>query len=320
MMKNKNHRLMLVGFLCFGVAAGLYFFPQTPPHGKAGDAHGTLFFPDLMASYGKIAKVRYVFGAGLSGTRTLTFNKHPEQNTWHFEQRGGHRVSLSAIRKVMEGLAGLTRGEKYTNDPKYHSALGLRVPEKLGRAVRLEVYDTAGKPLASILLGKRPQGMHDMGASGAIYARYSDNPQAWIAWGDIPLWRNPGPWLAASLPALSFEQVVTVRHGATVVAAENTPQLRNFMSSYQALEPKDVRPLDSISWKGAVPRRVELRNGVAVNMLVLPLGTGAWVKLQGVASAKATKPARAMVAAMNKNHENWAYYFPSDMLKFIMNP
>ena len=117
-------------------------------------------------------------------------------------------------------MADLKAVSARTAQAKWHRALGLTVPEDLGKAVRFKVTDANGEVLTSLLLGKKklarrkPRNVKTYGLEQRhSYVRREDASQSWLARGRLPRNPNMAAWMSQELPRGDADALQSVSFG-----------------------------------------------------------------------------------------------------------
>lgn len=151
------------------------------------------FFAELNDDSALVHKIVFTTGKGMQGTQSVTLIKQDE--VWVIEERGGYPALDEKVQQVLTGLVDLEKFEPRTANPKFHRQLGLREPENLGRAVRLQVLGADDVEILSLLTGETVEGVSDTQGRGLLYVRRDGADQTWLARGRLPLNGEVTHWL-----------------------------------------------------------------------------------------------------------------------------
>ena len=110
---------------------------------------------DYAESFDQATQLEMTFAAGISGTRGIRIELQDGQ--WVLPERGNYRANQELVTETLLALADLKALEARTQKPEWHRALGLVVPEDLGRAMRFKVRAQDDTVLTSLLLGNEQE-------------------------------------------------------------------------------------------------------------------------------------------------------------------
>ncbi|MDF1687555.1 MAG: DUF4340 domain-containing protein [Parvibaculaceae bacterium] len=151
------------------------------------------FFSELNEESALAHKIVFTIGKGMQGTQSVTLTK--QGDIWVVEERGNYPAVDEKVQQVLTGLVDLEKFEPRTANPEFHRQLGLREPENLGRAVRLQVLGEDDVEILSLLTGETVEGVSDTQGRGLLYARRDGADQTWLTRGRLPLNGEVTHWL-----------------------------------------------------------------------------------------------------------------------------
>jgi len=274
--------------------------------------------PDL-ASGPVVANLSQTIGAAqriIITSADASYRIEKTQRGWAMRDRGDYPVLSSRLAQLTEGLQNLRYVRRMTSDASKHERLGVGDPRHDGNGVLVQIEDSRGALLVSLILGVQPNG---------LYVRRPDDPQTWAARGQLPPLRNVAAWLDLSPLDLSAERIARVeitpaegrayslgRDGAEAGWRIVSPAIATLAQSSVAavaehvtqLAPVDVQPAPAI--QGAPKGHVSITtfDGVQVEAELVESEGHTWVKLV----AHAVDPAQENAAlAINSRAAAWAY-------------
>lgn len=176
------------------------------------------------------------------------------------ENRGGYAANLEKLRELMLKLASARLLEAKTANPERHAQVGLGDPAAEG-ATTTAVEFKLGDKTESLLIGNLAPG-----STSSTFVRRPDNPQTYLASGNLQISTTLADWLAKQIVNIGTNEVqsVTLRHADgdaievakdersdTRFALQNIPEGREAQSEWVGdalggfltnLELEDVNP------------------------------------------------------------------------------
>lgn len=288
--------------------------------------------PDYAAQLSQATQLDITHGKGLSGAQTMRFILKDGQ--WLLPQRDDYPANQELVTETLLALADLKAVSARTAQAKWHRALGLTVPEELGKAVRFKVTDAKGAVLTSLLLGKEEaseaEAAQDVKTYGLeqrqFYVRREDTPQSWLARGRLPRNPNMAAWISQQLPRGDVNGLKSVSFGKTdkIVMTRVTPDAWSlaaapgWLAGFGALKPEDVAREDDIEFATAQPMVLAYENGLLVTYENLGAATVIWSRVEASTTKAATAEARAEAAAINARFTGWALRFAADQAPILL--
>lgn len=207
--------LVVVG--AAALAGGWYFGVATTPSQQQSVDAGKLMFPGLTTHLPQTAKIEIVHQG-----KPTTIEKHGD--TWGLAQRDLYPVQETKLRGMLTALTELRLVEPRTADPSEYAQLGVEEPDAkdaAGTANLLRLDDTAGKPLAVLIVGHR-RVRTQANVPEEVYVRRPDAKQSWLAEGSLQVDADPQLWLDRDIMNLDHARiadVVATRGDSTVELA-----------------------------------------------------------------------------------------------------
>lgn len=271
-------------------------------------------------------------GKGLSGAQTMRFVLQDGQ--WLLPQRADYPANQELVTETLLALADLKAVSARTAQAKWHRALGLTVPEELGKAVRFRVTDAQGAVLTSVLLGKEEaseaEAAQDVKTYGLeqrqFYVRRADSAQSWLARGRLPRNPNMAAWMSQELPRGNVDALKSVSFGKSdkLVMTRVTPDSWSlaagpgWLAGFGALKPEDVAREEAIEFATAQPMVLSYTNGLVVTYENLGAATVIWSRIKAGTTQAASAEARAEAAAINARFNGWALRFAADQAPILL--
>lgn len=194
------------------VAAG-----RGQPRLEATDQVGQVLFPRLVNDIEKLRSLVIKHGG-----ETMTVDWDDKAKVFRMRERGGYLVDVEKVQAVAVRLARLTKLESKTKMPDRYDRLDLGDPNvKGGQATQLTLLDGAGKPFADLIVGKRKFTLG--GREGGTYVRFPNDPQTWLALGELMVGSAAHDWLKPEIADIKDSAIkrVTVTHanGEKIIAS-----------------------------------------------------------------------------------------------------
>jgi hypothetical protein len=182
------------GLLLLGTAAAATLgaaFWSDPARDEAGRLpSGSLAFPGLAAQLAGARRIEIARGEG-----RVTLLREGEG--WRIAELDGYPAVTARVREFLAALTELSLVEERASDPAMQARLGLDEG-----AVAVAVLDAAGRPIASLRIGRqrvRAQG----NAPPSLYLRRGGDARAWLAEGRLAADSDPRVWVDRELAVLA---------------------------------------------------------------------------------------------------------------------
>ena len=278
------------------------------------------------------AQLDITHGKGLSGAQTMRFVLKDGQ--WLLPQRENYPANQELVTETLLALADVKAVSARTAQAKWHRALGLSVPEDLGKAVRFKVSDGNGDVLTSLLLGKEEaseaEAAQDVKTYGLeqrqFYVRREAASQSWLARGRLPRNPNMAAWMSQELPRGDADKLTSVSFGKidkvvmTRVTQDSWSMAAGpgWLAGFAALKPEDVARADDIEFAEAQPMVLTYENGLVLTYENLGAATVIWSRVKADVTAAAGAETRALASALNARFDGWALRFAADQAPILL--
>ena len=262
--------------------------------GFATDKRGEILFPNLVGKLNDVASVTV-----RDSEKTFTVEKRDDG---FVAKDSAYPVKGDLFRDLAVGMSMLAYEETKTANAARYADLGLAepgaAPDAVGRLVTLR--DAKGATMASVIVGNRDATVG--GARGGLYLRLPDQPQTWVARGDM---RVPAPhtaWFEINLTNLNRDaladlrisgggldeiQATSAKKGDDIKLA-NVPEDREADTSkvmrlsfmVDPISFQDVRKQEGAPAADARTLTVTSRNNVRITATVLGAIAEGWVRFK----------------------------------------
>ncbi len=319
--------LLAVTAVAVAAAAFAVAFDRRP---VAPDLAGEPVLPGLVARLNDVAKI-VVEGSGT----TLTIERGADG--WRLVERAGYPVDRERARGLLVALARLERLEPKTRRPELYERLELRDPEVEGaRSRRVSLLDGEGKTIAALIVGKSK---FSLSGDGGVYVRLPDDPQTWLARGELDLGTEPRDWLARTIADIPSKRVrrVVVRHpdGETVEVSKASPEesdfalaglpdgakvksqfdVNGFASVLSGLDLDDVKPAGEVTFPpdDTLEAEIETFEGLVLELALAEIDGDRWLRLavRRRPAADGDEDAAREAAALAERVDGWVYKVPA---------
>jgi hypothetical protein len=169
--------------------------------GLRGD--GELMFPDLA---GRVNDVRIIKVVRANFVSTVEGKEKDGSVTWSLKERDGYPVPIEIVRAVAAGMAQLRQIEAKTARPRLYGRIHVDDPKtsKDSKAALVELFDTRGAAMASLIVGLDKAGILSI---GDIYVRRPNEERAWLAHGKVPVPDKQVGWLNQMIVEVDLPRV-----------------------------------------------------------------------------------------------------------------
>jgi hypothetical protein len=325
---------LLVVTVIVAVAAAWITVARDTGTGVRGE--GTLMFEGLA---GRVNDVRRIVVTRADGPSTIESAEKDGELSWSLKELYGYPVPFEMVRGVAAGMAQLRAIEPKTARPALYGRIHVNDPrrEKDAKGALVELYDSKGASMASLIVGLDKGGLFGV---GDIYVRHPGEERAWLARGKVPVPEKRVGWLNQMIVEVDLPRV---RETTLYVPGEeplrvykNNPDERDFLvegmpedhelkeifaaediaRSIQSLAFEDVRPGAEIGFDfSATPRaRYVTFDGLVVETWMKESGGKKWIAVRARANdepAPVDKVDKDKVAAeiarINAVTGGWAY-------------
>ncbi len=165
---------------------------------------GELVFPQLMSVINGITDMKIE-------THEQTITLRRSDDGWGVEEKGGYRADVEKVKGVLVGLAELRLQDPKTKNPELYDRLGLLGKDQEGStSVTISLMTGGNTPVAHVIVGTQKPSKSNPRLS-EMYIRKPEDPQTWLAIGNLRVDRLPEEWLDKEITALPSKRVQTVR-------------------------------------------------------------------------------------------------------------
>jgi hypothetical protein len=171
---------------------------------QPGRAAGALLYPGLAEQLNAVDSVVLRTG-GNKVVATLERGKAG----WTVKERDGYPADLGRLRKNLIALAEATITEEKTSNPEFYDRLRVDDIEKDSAAGLRMDLGSAGKPVASVIIGSTA-----VAGADSAYARRAGEAQSWLVRGAFDLPRETAGWLDKTITSIPASRIaaVTISH------------------------------------------------------------------------------------------------------------
>lgn len=187
--------------------------------------HGKLY-PELQSRINDVARIE-INDAKKQSTLIL------KQGQWLIEEQDSYYADVGKIKNLLLELSELEKLEAKTKIAANYAKLGIDDPKTSETARRLLISDVDKQLIAELILGK--------GHKAGLYLRKADEPQSWLAKGNLSAPADAAWWLDKKLVEMKAEQVtkisITPAKGKAFTLARSKPTdkltLENLPDGYE---------------------------------------------------------------------------------------
>ena len=282
----------VLAVLALAAMGGTAISMRSGAQGFATDRRGEAVFPNMVSRLNDVASITV-----RDHERTFIIEKRADG---FVEKDSNYPVKGDLFRDLAVGVAMLAYEETNTATPARYRDLGLAepgaAPDTVGRQVTLR--DGRGAVMANVIVGNRDATVG--GARGGLYLRLPDQPQTWVARGDL---RVPAPhaaWFEINLTNIGREALADLKISGggledIVASAEkkgddlkllNTPEDKAADSSkimrlsfmVDPISFQDVRKQEGTPAADGRRMVVTARNGVRISYATIGKLADGWVR------------------------------------------
>lgn len=220
-MKNSRHILILASIAVIFIIATFFSEPTDIEISGAGDN----VFPELLP---RVNDATYIKIQTNQDTLTLT----KDQDTWTVKENDNYPASINKVRELVLGVGNLKRVEPKTKKPENYARIGLQnVTEEGATSTQITIIAGSDKKLADLIIGNSKPAKSDA-TQKSYYIRAMDDPQSWLADGNLPEKWEPKDWLDIDIIEIKRDRIqqVKVNHedGELVYIHRDNPNVRDF--------------------------------------------------------------------------------------------
>ena len=322
---SRRHRaLFVLGAVPLLVAAGAGIAMMQQTQEMAPKFTPRPLFPALASHANEIGEITIT-------TKEASFHIRLQKDKgWIVPERNGFPANVSALKALVAGMANLEAVEPKTSRADWLDLLALGAPDKGGEATRVALSDTAGKPMADLLVGRIQVNADGQGRND-IYVRRTGENQVWRARGFLTLTPQIGEWLDRSIMNVTHDRIATVTVTPVVGPSYSVVRTTKDQADFQLLDmPKgreltysgvadsvataithftfdDVASVADVDFSKAIQHTTRTFDGLIVTTKVAPKDGAQWANVSAQAS---TTEKQAESAAINARTAAWAFKLP----------
>lgn len=196
----KKSRLLILAILtvAVAVAAGITAKLRAPKVNVSKE----LLFPVLAERINDVSRIK------IQGDRRFVELEKSGDN-WVIVNADNYPALFNKVRQTVISLSQLRVLEKKTENPEFYDRLGVENPlSEDTPALLLTLEDTAGKELASLIVGKPRQ---SSGSNPGLYVRRPEQPHALLVEGRLDLSAEKRDWFDQNLINIPSGRVSKIR-------------------------------------------------------------------------------------------------------------
>jgi hypothetical protein len=324
-MSKKSFNILAV---CTALAVAAAFWAIQQEWSRWGTSeYGTKFFPELAGNLDDVARVRVLRG----GTH-ITLERSPKG--WAVAESDGYPAHAKAIQELLYALSEARRLEPKTHDPKKFAKLQVEDPgQAASEAKQIDVFDKAGRNIASLILGKENLLLQAIGEGGA-YVRLPGQEQSWLASGNLIAGPEFKDWLdnpvldiprrriaSAVITHPNGDRLVVVKSGTSddAFAVEGMEADEKLISEYyptdigralEKFEVHQVRRREAIPFpaEATVKGEYHTADGLTVTFELAMIDGKDWIRFN--AAGGQTPEAAAEGKKLMSRLEDWTFQIP----------
>ena len=220
-MKNSRHIIILASIAVIFIIATFFSEPTNIEISGAGDN----MFPELLPRVNDATYIKIQ-----TNQETLTLTKI--EDVWSVKENDNYPAAINKVRELVLGVGNLKLVEPKTKKPKNYPRIGLQdVTEEGSTSTHITIIAGSDKKLADLIIGNSKQAKSDA-SQKSYYIRKTDDPQSWLADGNLPDKWEPKDWLDVDIIEIQRERIqqVKVSHedGELVYIHRNNSNVRDF--------------------------------------------------------------------------------------------
>ena len=225
-----NLRAFLALALATLIAVSAVFAMLTMQNaGPAAREPGSPMMPELAANTANVTRIVMTRAGDMTTIKRIAGSG--DDAKWVVEEFSDYPSHPLLVRDVIGGVSQLQSMEAKTRRPDLYSKLDVDDPTTAkARSTRLEMFDTGGKKLADIIIGKTKSAMP---GQESLYVRRPDEDRAWLVRGKAEVPLNRISWvdnqvLVIDLPRLKTATLNNPAKGPRVHVFKKTSDERDF--------------------------------------------------------------------------------------------
>lgn len=266
--------------------------------------------------------------------RTLTFER--KGDAWTLKERAGYPVQTDKIRSLLVQLTNAELAEPKTAAKDRWALLELEDPAAAdAKSSLVRLLDAGGKPIASLVVGKKRANAFGTGRNG-VYVRRPNETQTWLASADPSVVLDVKDWVdpaifkadAAKLQRVTIAHpkevpIVVEREGGKPdgkfvlkavpegLKVKESAGVEQIPLSLGSVDLEDVRKLDATPVGDAVTVvTAESSDGVTITLRLRAENEGKDAWLSFTAAGGESDDAKKGVAEINAKGAGWEFKIP----------
>lgn len=199
-MKSKKI-LILAVLTVVGIISAILVNLEPPPNVPQS---GELVFPQLMSVINDVSEMKVE-------TKEQTVTLVRKENGWGVKEKSGYGADVEKVKAALVGMAELRLQDPKTKSPELYDRLGLLDKDQQGStSMTVSLKTENNTQVAQVIIGNQKPAKSNPRLS-EIYIRKLDDPQTWLAVGNLRLDRLPEEWLDKEITALPSKRIKHVR-------------------------------------------------------------------------------------------------------------
>ncbi|MEL6323780.1 MAG: DUF4340 domain-containing protein [Pseudomonadota bacterium] len=288
--------------------------PRDPDY-RLTERAGQSVFPRLARQIDAVQIIR-VTASDLS----YTMKRSPaDPQQWTMIESGSFPIRADRLGELAQGVLSLAWGETRTEDPAKLDRIGLGSPENGGNGARIDMMDTDGDVLASLVTGRK---------GDRLYGRFPDESRAFLLSGDLPPLYTRQSWLDLNVLEMQEDAIgairITDRAGRGVYLARppgsgarafrpappyedwrmvSAIAARGPALALSRFDPIDVKPATAIETRRIGRHITTTHDGLEIDVSAYEEPDGLYVTVRAVEAGEGA----ARASTINKRAEGWAF-------------
>jgi len=201
-MMQKN-RLMIFGLVALVLIIAAVVAVNKETSSVSNSDAGKLLFPELSARVNDIAQLELA-------QRDQIFHIVLNDQGWQIKEKNNYAADVSKIKQVVLTVADLTTVEPKTQKADRYAVLGVEDVKADSSSSQIKLIDKDGKELAALIVGKQESSSMAGKGIDTVYVRRVNDPQSWLAKGELHLDAKPSQWLVSNLFDVSNKRMQKV--------------------------------------------------------------------------------------------------------------
>jgi hypothetical protein len=168
------------------------------------DVAGTPLFPKLKPKINDVYQMEIV-------KRDNVFHIQKSETGWQVTEKHNYPADLSKVKQTLLSMADLTTLEAKTKKADRYNVLGVEDPkEKTSSSILIRLLDKQGTELGTLIVGKQASTSLSGKGIDSLYVRKKDDPQSWLARGDLHVDSRAREWISSNLFDISPKRIQKV--------------------------------------------------------------------------------------------------------------